>query len=81
MCVFKFIEKEDDEEEDNDIVNDNSDIQEKEIKQYDEHFWCKSKNVPVGFTFKSKKQDFIRASDNIKIELSKFSKRQFETDG
>ena len=74
MCVFKFIEKEDEEEEDNDFVNDNSDIQEKEIKQYDEHFWCKSKDVPVGFTFKSKKQDFIRASDNIKLNFQNSAK-------
>ena len=70
MNDFKFIE----EEEENDIANDDSDIKEEGTKQYDEHFWCKSKDVPVGFTYKSKKQDFIRASDNIKSNFQNAAK-------
>ena len=30
--------------------------------------------MPVGFTFKSKKQDFIRASDNIKLNFQNSAK-------
>ena len=80
MNDFKFIEEEEEEEE-NDIANDDSDIKEEGTKQYDEHFWCKSKGVPVGFTYKSKKQDFIRASEDIKSNfqiLAKGGPKQME---
>ena len=66
MDDFKFIE----EEEENNIANDDSDVQEEGTKQYEEHFWCKAKVVPVGFTYK----DFIRASDNIKSNFQNAAK-------
>ena len=58
MGDFKFYERE---ETENTFVSDDSDIQEDETKEYDVHFWCKEKDIPVGFTFKSKKQDYIQA--------------------
>ena len=79
MAGFKFVEKEEAEESDTEL--DIQDIQEEGPKQYDEHFWCKSKGVPVGFTYKSKKQDFIRASEDIKSNfqiLAKGGPKQME---
>ena len=57
---MKFLNMED--EDDLSLANDDSDVEEEEIRQYDEHFWCKEQGIPVGFTYKSKKQDFIRFS-------------------
>ena len=71
MEGFKFIDEEDTEDT---FAHDESDIQEEEIKYYDEHFWCKDKDKPVGFTYKSKKQDFIKASENIKSNFKNSAK-------
>ena len=60
-------------EDDLSLANDDSDVEEEEIRQYDEHFWCKEQGIPVGFTYKSKKQDFIRACEIIKSNFSKNS--------
>ena len=73
---FKFLDRKEeniDANEDSDSESD-IDIQEERIKHYDEHFWCKSKDVPVGFTYKSKKQDFIRAVDSIKLNFQNSAK-------
>ena len=56
------------------FAHDDSDIVEEQIKQYDEHFWCKDKDTPVGFTFKSKKQDFVKACESIKTNFQKIQK-------
>ena len=66
MDDFKFIE----EEEENNIANDDSDVQEEGTNQYEEHFWCKANVVPVCFTYK----DSIRASDNIKSNFQNAAK-------
>ena len=71
MEGFQFYEKEETEDT---FASDDSDIKEDEIKEYDEHFWCKDKDIPVGYTFKSKKQDFIKACDSIKLNFQKNQK-------
>ena len=71
MKGLKFYEKE---EAETTFASDDSDIQEEERREYDEHFWCKDKDVPVGYTFKSKKQDFVKACDNIKSTFKKDQK-------
>ena len=43
MGEFKFYEKE---ETENTFASDDSDIPEEEIKEYDEHFWWKEKDIP-----------------------------------
>ena len=62
------------EEDEISFASDDSDIEEEQIKQYDEHFWCKENDIPVGFTFKSKKPDFIRSCENMKSIFSKSSR-------
>ena len=69
MGDFKLIE-----EAESTFAQDESDIDEEQIKLYDEHFWCKDKDTPVGFTFKSKKQDFVKACENIKSYFQKVQK-------
>ena len=69
MGDFKLIE-----EAESTFAHDDSDIDEEQIKLYDEHFWCKDKDTPVGFTFKSKKQDFVKACENIKSYFQKAQK-------
>ena len=65
---MRFQDTEEDELSDTDI-----DIQEEPVKQYDEHYWCKEREIPVGFTFKSKRQVFIKACENIKSNFNKNS--------
>ena len=44
MKGLKFYEKE---EAENTFASDDSDIQEEERREYDEHFWCKDKDVKI----------------------------------
>ena len=69
MGTFKLVEEAEDT-----FAHDDSDIDEEQIKQYDEHFWCKDKDKPVGFTFKSKNLAFVKASENIKTNFQKIQK-------
>ena len=68
-----FLENYDAEEEDEEI-----DIVEEPDQQYDVNFWRKEDDVPTGYTFKSKKQIFAKAVDNIKIKLKKGVKFEIE---
>ena len=69
--VFQENDSVEEEEEEIDIV-------EEPDHQYDVNFWRKEEDVPTGYTFKSKKQIFAKAVDNIKIKLKKGVK--FEID-
>ena len=71
MKGLQFYEKE---EAEDTFACDDSDVQEEERREYDEHFWCKDKDIPVGYTFKSKKQDFIKACESIKSNFKKDQK-------
>ena len=49
------------EDDEHDFVQDDSDVEEDQVKHYDEHSWWKEKDIPVGFTYKSKKNRFQKS--------------------
>ena len=51
--------------------NDDSDIIDETIKEFEEHCWPEPPEEPSGFTFKGRKRSFIKCTENLKIKFKK----------